>query len=160
MRTKMQPRHAISLFAAILSFGFSSARAESPNALSVTQIGSLACTTSDAPPQAAADAELSCRFHAFYGEDGSFNGFIARRGAADVPQGRRVLVWSVLAQNPDIAPNVLSGTYTGVTGGNPAGRLVGGESNAVVLEPVTLSSQIGDAAVPTVLQLRLEPTKA
>jgi hypothetical protein len=135
----------------------SSASAET---LAVANAGTLTCTTSDMQPQASADVELSCRFLAQTGSAGSFKGFVARKGQADFPPGKRVLVWSVLSANTDIDFKALEGQYAGLTGGQPVSRLIGGQNNSVVLEPITVTSQIGDKAVPTVLVLRLVPVKA
>jgi hypothetical protein len=38
--------------------------------------------------------------------------------------------------------------------------LVGGGNGAIVLRPVTITSQVGDIAVASVLELRLKPVKA
>jgi hypothetical protein len=107
-----------------------------------------------------ADAQLSCSFNSTSGKHANFIGYIARVGQADLPPGKRVLVWSVLSPKQDIELAALAGSYTGETGGRVAGRLVGGENRAIFLEPTTVTSQIGDAPEPTVLQLRLEPLRA
>jgi hypothetical protein len=48
----------------------------------------------------------------------------------------------------------------GETGGQVAGRLRGGENNTIILQPVTVTSQVGDVPVPSALELRLDPVKA
>jgi hypothetical protein len=147
------------VLALLLAIG--SAEAQTQNApSSLANAGTLTCTTSDAPQSAVADAELSCRFHALSGQDGNFTGYIARKGGADLPPGKRVLMWSVLAPSTDVALASLAGDYGGETGGQPSGRLIGGQGNLIVLRPVTITSQIGDTPVPTVLELRLEPARA
>ena len=125
-----------------------------------TRVGTLTCTTSDLPPQSGADAELSCNFKPISGQDETFKGYIARAGQADIPPGKRVLMWSVLAPKDEIDPRALAGRYAGETGGTPPGRMAGGEGNAIVLQPATAESQIDDTPAPTVLELRLEPLKA
>ncbi len=40
------------------------------------------------------------------------------------------------------------------------GLLKGGEGNRIVLDPVTVTSQAGDKAVPSVLELHLDPVRA
>ena len=142
----------------ILAAGIANAQAQ--NEIKLANAGTLTCTTSETPPQASADAELSCSFRAPSGQDGNFTGFIARRGQADLPPGRRVLVWSVLAPSEDIDVAAIAGQYAGETGGEPAGRMIGGANRAIVLEPTTAGSQIDKAPAPTVLELRLEPLKA
>ena len=126
----------------------------------LARVGTLTCTTSDLPPQAGADAELSCSFEAVSGRGEMFTGYIARSGQADIPPGKRVLMWSVLASKDGIDPQALAGRYAGETGGQPPGRMAGGEGNTIVLQPTTADSQVGDVPVPTVLELRLEPLKA
>jgi hypothetical protein len=122
-----------------------------------TLVGTLACTT-DSPAAGRADAKLSCHFRAASGRDGNYTGYIARIGPADVPEGKRVLIWSVLAQNEsDIAD--MAGLYRGATGGIRSGVLIGGRSGTIRLEPVTAASQVGEHPVATVLELRLEATK-
>jgi hypothetical protein len=93
------------------------------------------------------------------GQDGGFDGSIKRKGAADLPPGKRVLVWTVLALKTDVEPRAMAGTYVGETGGQTAGRLKGGVDDNIVLEPVTVTSQVGDNPVPSVLELRLDPVK-
>jgi hypothetical protein len=125
----------------------------------LTNIGTLTCTTGETAPQAKADAKLSCRFQSLTGQDGGFEGYIARKDAADLPPGKRVLVWTVLALKPNIELRALAGTYTGETGGQTAGRLKGGADNNIALEPFSITSQVGDNPVPSVLELRLDPVK-
>ena len=126
----------------------------------LTRVGTLTCTTDELPPESVADAELSCTYKAVAGHEETFTGFIARRGMADLPPGKRVLLWSVMAPKEQIDPRSLAGRYAGETGGNPPGQMAGGEGNAIVLQPSTQESQVGDIPVPTVLSLRLEPLKA
>jgi len=127
---------------------------------SLTNLGTLTCTTGDAPPQSAGDATLSCSFKGQSGLDGDFTGRIARRGAAGLPGGKRVLVWSVLSAKAKVELSAIEGEYTGVTGGDQPHALVGGANRSILLQPMTATSQIGDAPVPSVLELRLKPTKA
>jgi hypothetical protein len=142
--------------AMLASAGATDLRAQ-PQSGSLVVAGTLTCTT-DPSAEGRADARLSCHFKANSGRDGNYTGFIARIGPADVPEGKRVLVWTVLAQNVDHA-SALDGIYRGETGGTPPGVLIGGKTGAIRLEPVSAASQVGDRPVPTVLELRLEPTK-
>jgi hypothetical protein len=146
-------------FAAMLAAVFS-LMATQIQAASLGRVGTLTCTTSDAAPQVAADAKLSCRFHNVKGgRGGGFTGTIARKGEADLPPGKRVLVWSVLAAKSDLELSALAGKYVGETGGQVTGRLRGGENNTIILQPVTVTSQVGDEPVPSILELRLDPVK-
>jgi hypothetical protein len=156
----LRPGTITPLAAIALSLVAGLACAQPQTAGSLATVGTLTCTTDELPPESVADAELSCSFKAPSGEDGNFTGYIARRGMADLPPGKRVLVWTVMAPSDKVGLPALAGTYAGETGGEPAGRLVGGEKKDIVLQPTTGESQIGDARVPTVLQLRLEAVQA
>ena len=154
----MKGARTLKLVSALVVSGFvlvSGAQARSKFA----NLGTLTCTTSEAAPKAAVDAKLSCRFQSLTGQNGSFDGSIKRKGTADMPPGKRVLVWGVLALKPDLEPRALAGTYAGETGGQTAGRLRGGLNNNIILEPVTVTSQVGDNPVPSVLELRLDSVK-
>lgn len=135
------------------------ARGQPIDAVTLYNVGTLTCTTMDAAEDALADAQLSCSLNSASGKHGNFTGYIARVGQADVPQGKRVLVWSVLSTKQDVQLEALAGTYTGETGGRVAGRLIGGAGRAILLQPTTLTSQIGGTPAPSVLQLRLEPSR-
>ena len=138
----------------------STADAQVASNVSLSKVGTLTCTTMETSPQAPADAELSCSFRSASGGSGNLTGYIARSGEADLPPGKRVLAWSVLSSTQNIGARSLRGTYVGETGGDPPGRLVGGEGSAIVLQPTTITSQVGEEPAPTLLRLRLEPIQA
>lgn len=119
-----------------------------------TTLGTLTCTTSEPSAPTHRDANLSCHFRA---SSGNYTGHITRRGPADLPPGKRVLIWTVLAQGAASARD-LSGSFQGETGGAPT-ALIGGLNNSIRLEPVTTTSQIGDETKATVLTLTLAPRK-
>jgi hypothetical protein len=125
-----------------------------------TNLGTLTCTTGEAPPQGSSDATLSCSFKGQRGLEGDFTGRVTRAGTADMPAGKRVLVWSVLSEQPTVDLAGIEGEYRGVTGGAQAGVLVGGKDGAVRLEPMTATTQPGDPPAPSLLELRLKPTRA
>ena len=141
----------------VVAFVLAASSAEAQN---LSAAGILTCTTSETPPQSLVDATLSCGFQGHSGAGTSMSGTISRIGDADLPPGKRVLIWSVLAENPDIAPSDLEGRYSGVTGAEPAGRLVGGKANGIILDPVDRTVEAGDGPVPTVLDLELKATRA
>jgi hypothetical protein len=126
----------------------------------LSAVGTLTCTTSDAPRRTRADVNLSCEFQGLAGGEGNFTGHITRKGPAKLPSGKRVLMWAVLASRLDVEARMLEGSYRGLTGGQHAGRLVGGSNGSIVLRPVTITSQVGDKPVASVLELRLKPVKA
>ena len=140
----------------VLSLVAANLRAQ-PQSGSLVVAGTLTCTT-DPSVEGRADARLSCHFKANSGRDGNYTGSLARVGSADVPGGKRVLVWTVLARDDNHA-SALDGVYRGETGGSPPGVLTGGKTGAIRLEPASAASQLGDRPVPTVLELRLEATK-
>lgn len=123
-----------------------------------TTLGTLTCTTSEPSAPTRRDANLSCHFRASSGGDGNYTGHITRHGPADLPPGKRVLIWTVLAQGAAAARD-LSGSFQGETGGTPTSALIGGQNNSIRLEPVTTTSQIGDQPKATVLTLTLAPRK-
>ena len=141
--------------AVAMAVGASETRAQS---LSVA--GTLSCTTSESGQAAQADAILSCRFQSPKGLDGDLTGKIARIGEADLPSGKRVLIWSVLAPSANIVLGDLEGQYSGETGGTTTGRLAGGKVKNIVLDPVNRTVQTGEAPVPTVLELELQAVRA
>jgi hypothetical protein len=142
------------LFVSVLFLSGASADAQQP----LTNLGTLTCTTSEPSAPTHRDANLSCHFRAHSGRDGNYTGHITRRGPADLPPGKRVLIWLVLGQGTAEARD-LSGSFHGETGGTPTSELIGGENNSIHLEPVTTRSQIGDQPTATVLSLTLAPTR-
>jgi len=127
----------------------------------LSSVGTLTCTTSE-NARTAIDANLSCHFAALVGASHEYSGLIARRGAADLPKGKRVLVWAVLAPKSSVERGILEGEYRGKTGGEADARfqLHGGKDGRVVLDPVAPAPLGGDNPVPSVLELRIESTKA
>ena len=125
---------------------------------SLTNLGTLSCTTGEAARGSKADAALSCSFRGSSGLEGDFTGRILRQGSADLPGGKRVLVWSVLSEKADAKLSDIEGEYTGVTGGAEAHALVGGADRAIQLQPLTATAPDGPA--PSLLELRFKPTKA
>lgn len=141
--------------AAIAVMGVYGAAAQTPE---LTALGTLTCTTGDTKAQGQEEGNLSCLFKSNVGRDGSYTGSMQRAGAADVPQGKHVLMWSVLAPGEsDIG--ALVGVYRGETGGVPEGVLIGGKDRKVRLEPTSVGSQIADQPAPTLLELKLGATK-
>ena len=142
------------LFISVLCLSGASADAQQ----TLTNLGTLTCTTSEAPASTLRDANLSCHFRAHSGRDGNYTGHITRRGSADLPPGKRVLIWTVLGRGAVDARD-LSGSFRGKTGGTPTSALIGGKNSSFRLEPVTSTSQIGDQPTPTVLSLTLAPRR-
>lgn len=125
-----------------------------------TNLGTLTCTTGETAPQAAADATLSCSFKGLAGLEGDFTGRIRRIGPADIPSGKRVLVWTVLSERPKVDLAGIEGEYRGLTGGVHAGVLVGGIDGAIRLQPMTSTAPQDGLPAPALLELKLKPTRA
>lgn len=121
--------------------------------------GTLTCTMQATASQASTEAEVSCNFAAVVGAGGTFEGVIARDPQSSIPQGKRVIVWSVLAPTMEIELKALSGKYVGTTGGGGVTRLVNQDTN-IVLQPETSSAQLGAEIAITVLTLRFDPIRA
>jgi hypothetical protein len=149
----------LALIPALLPLLTVSSMAADQGTVTLANAGTLACTAVKPAELEVADAELSCRFHAFFGEDANFTGHITRRGPATLPPGTRVLVWSVLAPSAEINGDAIAGTYSGVTGGTE-GSMAGGKERGVVLQPISFTSQVGESPALTVLELNLEPMRA
>jgi Protein of unknown function (DUF992) len=125
----------------------------------VTNLGTLTCTTGDAPDNPRADVKLSCNFKAVAGQARDYEGIATRRGAADFPPGKHVLVWSVIGPANGDGPE-LNGMFRGQTGGAGTSALIGGANGSVRLEPITGAAQVDAKAALTVLTLTLAPTRA
>ncbi len=133
-----------------------SLQAQHVHAKGFAVVGTLTCTTSR-PAEGRADAKLSCNFRTKSGNDRAYTGSIARVGAGDIPEGKRVLLWTVLERSGHSV--AIDGLYRGETGGTPSGVLVGGKEGSIRLVPVSATSQVGGTPTPTILELRLAATK-
>lgn len=125
----------------------------------LTNLGTLTCTVAGAPDNPRADVKLSCNFKSTAGTTRDYTGVATRRGAADFPPGKHVLVWTVAGPGTGDGP-MLNGMFRGETGGSGTSALIGGANGSVRLEPVTGAAQIDAAAALTVLTLTLAPTRA
>jgi hypothetical protein len=151
--------HEFSRLQAVMALASTIAVVNAPAlAQQMTNLGTLSCTTGDTALGSKADATLSCSFRGTSGLEGDFTGRIVRRGPADLPGGKRVLVWSVLSAKADTQVKDIEGRYTGITGGGGAYALVGGAGRAIRLQPLTTAAPDGPA--PSQLELRFKPTKA
>lgn len=120
--------------------------------------GTLSCTMS-ASPQGGEEAAVACSFKALSGRSSDCAGTLVRNPAAELPVGKRVLVWSVLASSDVIEPGQIAGRYVGQTGGDNRGRLLNEEAR-IVLEPPVATSGVGGEPGVTVLTLRQQPQRA
>ena len=145
------PKSSLLAIGLLLASTSSAASAQPPR---LANVGTLTCTTQETPPRSAAGEILSCSFKGESGVDANFTGTITRKGAADFPAGKHVLVWSVLAAKPNVKAETVSGVYRGRTGSEASGQLVS-QNAEIVLAPLTAPPD----AAPTVLEIRLEPAK-
>lgn len=130
-----------------------------PAPSTVAHAGTLTCTMQATGDRRATEAPISCVFQALFGRDGNFEGMIARDPGSDIPEGKRVLVWSVLAPSREVELKQLAGRYVGRSGGTGPAQLVN-EQSSIVLESVTSAAQLGAEPAITVLSLHIDPLRA
>lgn len=93
---------------------------------------------------------MQCRFTA---HDGSisepYEGTVTKIGIDIGVTGRSTILWNVVAPTSAMRPGALAGTYAGVSAeatavaGVGANVLVGGSSQTISLQPVSIGSQTG-----------------
>lgn len=84
---------------------------------------------------------------------------IARDPRSDIPEGKHVLVWSVLAPSREVELKQLAGRYVGRSGGTGTAELIN-EQSSIVLQSVTSAAQLGAEPAITVLSLHIDPLRA
>ena len=125
-------------------------------------IGTLTCTTEDAPTAPSAATRLmSCSFEpSSKAAKLSFAGNIL---GGQLPPGRQVVVWTVLADGKAASAETLEGRYASTPEDKVegvGGLLVGGSTGKIALQPLTQSPRVEDQAVKTIVTLELKPVKA
>lgn len=125
-------------------------------------IGTLTCTTEDAPTSPSAATRLmSCSFEpSNKATTLSFTGNIL---GGQLPSGRQVVVWTVLADSKAATAEFLEGRYASTPDDKVegvGGLLVGGSTGKIALQPLTQSPKVEDEAVKTIVTLELAPVKA
>ncbi|RUO98785.1 DUF992 domain-containing protein [Hyphomicrobium sp.] len=93
---------------------------------------------------------MRCLFQtAVSGRSYPYNATITQVGIDIGFTGESTLVWTVLGSTTDLPANALEGSYGGVTAGATVGigasanALVGGSSQSIVLQPVSVEGQTG-----------------
>lgn len=93
---------------------------------------------------------LSCVFERVKnGPRSNYDGRITKVGLSLGITGRNVLIWTVLASTDNLPGSALAGRYGGIGAnaslgvGVGANALVGGSSNSVVLQPLSVQAQTG-----------------
>ena len=93
---------------------------------------------------------LACKFNPEgSGRGARYSATISRVGIDIGTTGASTMVWTVLASTNKLPRGALNGTYGGLSAdasvgiGGGANALVGGSSNSVVLQPVSVKGQTG-----------------
>ena len=118
-------------------------------AQSKVEVGMLNCNVSSGSGFVfGSTKELGCTFQRA-GRDERYVGQISKYGL-DIGQTQKgIMSWAVLAPTTKVKKGALSGNYGGVAGeatvgvGVSANALVGGSSNTIVLQPVSVGAQQG-----------------
>jgi hypothetical protein len=105
--------------------------------------------------------ELRCRFEATNGEVERYRGTINKYGIDVGVTGHTVMTWAVLAPTLKIKRSALAGDYVGASAeasagiGGGANLLVGGTTEGISLQPLSVQSQTGINAALAVSSLEL-----
>jgi Protein of unknown function (DUF992) len=114
-----------------------------------SNVGVLTCTSDGTEGKA---QTMTCGFKPTAGGEGRYAGTIA--GNARQPEGKRVLVWSVLASaKTKVSPNMLSQRFSlDAKKDGKSGALVGEADPSIILLPETNAAEAGN----TITQLELK----
>ena len=124
---------------------------ESPaRAQGTARVGTLSCNVASGWGFVFGSSRaLRCTFSSSSGRTEYYTGSIRRFGV-DIGYTRGgVLIWGVLAPTSDLAPGALAGEFAGATAsatvgvGAGANVLVGGSSNSIALQPVSIEGTTG-----------------
>jgi len=137
----------------------------------IANAGTLTCTLAPSDKvleKARSEATVSCHFVSISGEDFDLSGRIVRLAAEAERSAKIVISWSVVAPNSDIAPEVLSGRFTGklLDAGSansesksPEGTLYGADQSGIELRPLDNDPATLPDAGLTVLELDIVTVK-
>jgi hypothetical protein len=95
-----------------------------------------------------------------------YRGHVTRFGLDIGVTGRAVIVWNVLTSTTGYIPGSLSGTYSGATAdasfgiGGGAKVLVGGNSNSIALQPLSVQAQTGVNLAVGIGSMTLNPVRS
>ena len=132
------------------------------------EIGVLDCTVAGGSGSVfGSTKDLSCSFSP--AEDGrpneTYSGSIDKLGIDIGTTERTIIKWGVLAPTADdYAPGALEGTYAGISGeatvgvGVGAKALIGGSSDTIVLQPISVQAQEGLNLALGIARLELDAT--
>lgn len=106
--------------------------------------------------------QLGCHFNAVAVPDESYDGAITKVGVDVGATGGERLVWAVLAPSLQVTPGALEGRYYGVAAqatpgvGVGANVLIGGFDRSIILQPISVTGQLGANIAAGLAQLRLK----
>lgn len=138
----------------------------------IANAGTLTCTVAPSqqiPTAAQTEANVSCIFSSISGIDAELSGRIVRWAATSERKSVIVRAWSVVSPTPDIAPNELSGRYSGMmpdgkpdqsSSSHKPGTLYGAASSGIELRPLNAPDPVAvpDAGL-TILELEISSVK-
>lgn len=119
--------------------------------------------------------EMNCELRSAriepYTVKGAYKGTVSRFGIDLGMTASNVLSWAVFAPTVDVGPGALAGTYVGVSAnaawaiGGGVNVLLGGSTQTIALQPLSLEGITGASIAAGVADLKLEavataPTKA
>ncbi|ESR26890.1 DUF992 domain-containing protein [Lutibaculum baratangense] len=93
--------------------------------------------------------QLNCIYESNTGLTQAYTGNIRKFGVDIGATADSVIVWGVLAPTTDVPPDTLRGTYDGISAEATAGvgiganALIGGNSESIVLQPLSIQAQSG-----------------
>jgi hypothetical protein len=128
-----------------------------------TQVGRLRCTLAPSVGLVVGSRQrMSCEFvadrRAFRD---LYSGTMTRVGIDLGITGGGVLMWTVFARTKGLRRGALAGTYVGASGdvgvGVGANALVGGTGRSIMLQPLSVSGQVGVNLALGVARLTLRP---
>ncbi len=133
-------------------------------AIAQAPAGMLECNVSGGTGAVVTSTKLlACVFHPASGEPELYDGSIKTLGLDLGTTGPGRLQWAVAVAESAPQHFPLAGTYTGATAGVTIGAgadahtLIGGNSNAVSLQPLSVSSQTGLDVTAGISSLTLTP---
>jgi hypothetical protein len=136
------------------------------NSKPIANAGTLTCALSPAEKSRSENASLtsvSCRFNALVGPGADFEGQLSRKPVTSERDAKVVLVWSVVAPQPDVALEDLEGQYVGQIArpgrDATAGGLRGGRDGSIALRPFNPDPAVIPPAGIAKLSLKLVEMK-
>lgn len=141
------PRIAFAFLASLMTAAFLVAPATAHSNIAV---GTLTCTGGEGVGLVLGSKKsYYCTFSANAGPSEDYAATVTKVGLDIGITGKTVMIWTVLAATSDVQPGMLAGSYAGAAAdasvgiGGGANVLIGGSSESVVLQPVSVQGQTG-----------------